>query len=84
MSNSFSNLIIASHHILLIFVLKNVIFQIVLSGKPVHSLPKGSSDLAANHDDSTLDGEFQSLVSRFVVLNPVGNCFSNFLLEIET
>ncbi|KAB1204511.1 Protein arginine N-methyltransferase 1.5 [Morella rubra] len=30
--------------------------QIVLSGKPVHSLPKGSSDLAANHDDSTLDG----------------------------
>ncbi|GMY17782.1 protein arginine N-methyltransferase 1.5 isoform X1 [Fagus crenata] len=30
--------------------------QIVLSGKPVHSPPKGSTDLASNHNDSNFDG----------------------------
>uniref|UniRef100_A0A2N9ERZ7 Protein arginine N-methyltransferase n=1 Tax=Fagus sylvatica TaxID=28930 RepID=A0A2N9ERZ7_FAGSY len=30
--------------------------RIVLSGKPVHSPPKGSTDLASNHNDSNFDG----------------------------
>ncbi|XP_075642080.1 protein arginine N-methyltransferase 1.5 isoform X2 [Castanea sativa] len=34
----------------------NHAIQIVISGKQVHSLPKGSTDLASNHNDSSSDG----------------------------
>jgi hypothetical protein len=64
--------------ILVIFVLGNVYSQIVISGKPVHSLPKGSADLAANNNDSNFDGEFLPLASKCMTLSLVGNWFSNF------
>lgn len=59
--------------ILVIFVLGNIYSQVVISGKPVHGLPKGSADLAANNNDSILDGEFLPLASKCMMLNLVGN-----------
>jgi len=69
--------------ILVIFVLGNAYSQIVMSGKPVHGLPKGSADLAANNNDSNLDGEFLPLASKCMMLNLVGNWFSDYFLEKE-
>ncbi|XP_062164136.1 protein arginine N-methyltransferase 1.5 isoform X1 [Alnus glutinosa] len=46
--------------------------QIVMSGKPVHGLPKGSADLAANNNDSNLDDRVLQKVMDCVGLSCEG------------